>query len=185
MQHSSRKHITRTVLTALGTGIALYIVLSSPGGARRILKGAKQEWNRKRAMEALDRLQRRKLVAYRYTQKNEVEIELTDAGRKKIRSYASEEIVPQRQRQWDRIWRVILSDISESKKKAGDALRQKFHMCGLYPLKKSVFVYPFPCEDEIAIMRDIFEIPTSSLVLIETRHIADEIKLKKYFGLKV
>ncbi len=178
------KQITKTILTALGTGIALYMVLGSPSGTRRILKGIKQEWNKKRALEALDRLQRRKLVAYRYIKKNEVEIELTDAGRKKMLSYSVEEIAPKQPRRWDGVWRIILSDIPESKKRARDALRQKFYSWGLYPLQKSVFVYPFPCEDEVAIIRDLFDISTNNLILIEVKHIADEAKLKKHFELK-
>lgn len=184
MRNNNGKQITKTILTAIGTGTALYIVFSSPGGTRRILKGIKEEWNKKRALEALDRLRRRKLVAYRYIKKGEIEVELTDAGEKKIRFYSAEEISPKQPRRWDGVWRIILSDIPESKKKARDALRQKFHAWGFYPLQKSVFIYPFPCEDEIAIMRDLFEIPTNNLIFIEVKHIADEAKLKKNFGLK-
>ncbi len=184
MNKKHAKNITRAILLALGAGLALYFVLSSPSGARRLLKGIKKEWRARRAREALDRLQRRKLVSYRQIEKNVYEIELTDAGKRKVLYYKIEEMTPRRPKRWDDTWRIILFDIPESKKKARDALRQKFHVWGFYMLQKSVFVYPFPCEDEIAIIRDLFEIPTSSLILIETKHVAHEKELKRRFGLR-
>ena len=55
---------------------------------------------------------------------------------------------------------------------------------GFYTLQKSVFVYPYLCEDEIAVTRDLFHIPNSSLLLLEVGHIGNEKELKKFFNLK-
>ncbi len=110
-------------------------------------------------------------------------VELTDAGRKKVLEYQAGEITIKKPRRWDGFWRVIFSDIPESHKKAREALRAKFREWGFISLQKSVFVFPFPCEDEIAIMRDLYHIPSKSILIIETRAVDNSEKLKQYFGL--
>ena len=178
------KRIGRDVLIALGVGVALYFVLSSPAGTRRLLKGVKKDWNARKARLAVDRLQRRRLVGYRQKSPDIIEIELTDAGRKKLLEYQMDDIAPKIPRLWDRKWRIIFSDIPEKHKKGRDAIRQKFYEWGFYTLQKSVFVFPYPCEDEIAIIRDLFNIPDKDLLIIEATHIGNEPQLKKHFGLR-
>ena len=178
------KRIGRDVLIALGTGVALYFVLSSPAGTRRLLKGIKKDWSARKARLAVDRLQRRRLVGYRQKSTGIIEIELTDAGRKKLLEYQMDDIAPKMPRRWDRKLRIIFSDISEKHKKARDAIRQKFYEWGFYTLQKSVFVFPYQCEDEIAIIRDLFDIPNKDLLIIEATHIGNEPQLKKHFGLR-
>src|SRR3989344_7321796 len=138
------KRIGRDVLIALGVGVALYFVLSSPAGTRRLLKGVKKDWNARKARLAVDRLQRRRLVGYRQKSPDIIEIELTDAGRKKLLEYQMDDIAPKIPRLWDRKWRIIFSDIPEKHKKGRDAIRQKFYEWGFYTLQKSVFVFPYP-----------------------------------------
>ena len=162
----------------------MYFVLGSPSGTRRLLRGIKKEWRLRQARLALDRLQRRKLVDYRFTKDGRMLVVLTDAGKKKMLEYQMDSVAPVKPTRWDGIWRIILFDIPENHKKARDALRQKFYAWGFYPLQKSVFVYPYHCEDAIAVMRDIFHIPTRCLLLIETSSVGNERELKKFFGLK-
>lgn len=177
------KSIAYEILKMLATGVALYFVLSSPSGTRRVLKGVLKELQQRRATQEIDRLKRRKLISYRSARDGKIDIELTDAGRKKFLVYAVEEIAPEIPRRWDNKWRIIFSDIPESHKKARDALRQKFLTWGFYPLQKSVFVYPYPCEDEIAIVRDVFHVSTSNLLMVVTDQVGNHRALKKFFGL--
>jgi DNA-binding transcriptional regulator PaaX len=176
------KSLGKEILRALATGAALYIVLGSPAGTRRILYGIKREWKKKLALQALDRLQRRKLIDYRFNKNGEMYVVLTNAGKEKVRQFYFDELTPQKPKRWDKKWRIILSDIPERHKKARDALRRKYHEWGFYLLQKSVYVYPYPCEDEIAIIRDIFHVPTASLFIVETNSVGNQRILKKHFG---
>jgi CRISPR/Cas system-associated endoribonuclease Cas2 len=178
-----QKSLGKEILKALGTGVALYIALGSPIGTRRLLYGIKREWKKKLALQALDRLQRKELIDYRFKKNGEMRVVLTDAGKEKVRQFYFDELAPLKPKRWDKKWRVILSDIPERHKKARDALRHKYQEWGFYLLQKSVYVYPYSCEEEIAIIRDIFHIPTVSLFIIETDFIGDQQKLKKHFSL--
>jgi len=143
----------------------------------------KKEWQLRKTRLTLDRLQRKGLVAYRMKGKRRIEVEITDGGKKKVLEYQMDLIDIKKPARWDGRWRIIFSDISENHKKARDALRQKFYAWGFYPLQKSVFVYPYPCSDAIVVMRDLFYIPTKSLLMVETDHIGNEAELKKFFRL--
>ena len=183
MSGMRQKSLGKEILKTLATGVVLCVVLGSPAGTRRILYGIKREWKKKLALQALDRLQRRKLIDYRFKKNGEMYIVLTGAGQKKVRQFYFDELAPLKPKRWDKKWRIILSDIPERHKKARDALRHKYHEWLFYPLQKSVYVYPYPCEDEITIIRDIFHIPTSNLFIVETDFVGDQQKLKKHFGL--
>ncbi len=57
---------------------------------------------------------------------------------------------------WDGKWRVLIFDIPNTQKTARDMLRRRLCGMGFYPIQKSVFVCPFPCEREIKLVKDFF-----------------------------
>jgi len=61
-----------------------------------------------------------------------------------------------KKQKWDNLWRIIIFDISEDKKAAREALRQKLKRFGFYHLQKSVFVFPYDCEKEITALANFF-----------------------------
>jgi len=144
---------------------------------------SKKKYSRKTLYYALTRLERTKLLSYYYRKDGKIVFELSAAGKRRVRMFQTNEVAPKRPKRWDRKWRIIFSDISEKNKRGRDALRLKFREWDFYPLQKSVFVCPFPCEEEIAIIRDLFHIPNGNLFLIETEKIPNEQMLLQYFRL--
>src|SRR3989344_3005352 len=61
-------------------------------------------------------------------------------------------------KKWDKKWRIVLFDIPEPKKKTRDALRRKLKKLGFLEFQKSVFIFPFPCRDEINFIINFFDI---------------------------
>ncbi len=86
-RHIARRGLAINILKMLAVGVAIYFILQSPVGTRRLLQGIKKEINQRKARLTLDRLQRKKLVSYRFPRQGVIEVELTDAGRKKILEY--------------------------------------------------------------------------------------------------
>lgn len=84
------------------------------------------------------------------------------------------------QRKWDRRWRLVFFDIPESHKHGRDALTSKLRNLGFRPLQRSVWIYPFPCYDEIVIVCDAFGV-RQFVSYIETVHIDNEAVLKRQF----
>lgn len=59
---------------------------------------------------------------------------------------------------WDGKWRIVVFDIPEKYKRARRALYFKLREMDFYPLQKSVWVHPFPCEQEIDFVKEVFNI---------------------------
>jgi|SRR3989344_2243922 len=52
-------------------------------------------------------------------------------------------------KKWDGRWRVIIFDIPQEFHNERNSLRKKLKNLGFYMLQKSVFVFPYPCEEEL------------------------------------
>src|SRR3989338_8740607 len=52
-------------------------------------------------------------------------------------------------KQWDKKWRVVIFDIPREFNRERDVLRGKLKEFGFYMLQESVFIFPYPCENEL------------------------------------
>jgi len=59
---------------------------------------------------------------------------------------------------WDGKWRIVVFDIPEKIKRGRDALREKLKELGFYELQKSVFVFPYKCQNEIEFVIEFFNL---------------------------
>lgn len=82
---------------------------------------------------------------------------------------------------WDGRWRLVLFDIAETKRRSRGSLRGKLKKLGFYKLQKSAWVYPYACENEIEIVRQVYRIPDHDIVVVEVNAISRENELKEYF----
>ena len=83
---------------------------------------------------------------------------------------------------WDGYWRIVIFDIPEKFKKARNALGKKIKDLGLFPLQKSVFVYPFDCKDEINFVSEFFRVGKFTQYIV-AKELDGEKFLKQHFGL--
>ncbi|OGF64153.1 hypothetical protein A2661_00195 [Candidatus Giovannonibacteria bacterium RIFCSPHIGHO2_01_FULL_45_24] len=82
----------------------------------------------------------------------------TDKGRALTKTLLLETLEIKSPAKWDKKWRVVIFDIPEKFKKSRYALWNQLKNLGFYPLQRSVWVHPFPCEHEIKFLCDIFNI---------------------------
>ena len=79
---------------------------------------------------------------------------------------------------------MVIFDIPEKKKKAREALRQKLKDLNMVKLQDSIWVTPYPCEDEIAFIKSIFNLSDYWLDIIVSDNIgAQEYRLRRLFNL--
>jgi DNA-binding transcriptional regulator PaaX len=86
-------------------------------------------------------------------------------------------------RSWDGKWRVIVFDISEKKRKLRDEIRGVFVRVGFKRLQDSVWVYPYDCEDFVALLKLHFFIGKDMLYMIVEK-LENDRHLKEDFGLE-
>lgn len=100
-----------------------------------------------------------------------VRVSLTNKGRKRLREFSLEAITLKKPKKWDQKWRICMFDIPAYPKKynlAREALRNKIKELGFFQVQKSVWVYPYECEDEILFIAEMFEVqPYIEMLTVE------------------
>ncbi|MBI2609628.1 hypothetical protein HYW53_00435 [Candidatus Giovannonibacteria bacterium] len=104
---------------------------------------------------------------------------VTETGRRKALAYSLNDLKIKIPRKWDKRWRMVLFDIPEPKRKKRDALRDKIKQLGFLEFQKSVFVFPYPCDDEINSIINFFDI-AENVYCIEAS-INPDAELRKHF----
>jgi len=183
------KNFTKDILLYLAITGAVLIAATSPyfllNLARFIIRNRKyikKKLDERKIARALERLRKNRLIII--TEKDgKFKVELTEKGKRKVKEIQFENMKIEKPKVWDGKWRVVIFDIPEKyKKRARDALREKLKALGFYPLQKSVWVIPYPCEKEIQFLCELFDI-TPYVNIIITENIYNDVKLKKHFGL--
>jgi phenylacetic acid degradation operon negative regulatory protein len=108
-----------------------------------------------------------------------IKVALTESG--KLRWQRVELQQPLSAKHWDGKWRLIIFDIPTNKRYHANEFRKHLRTLGLQPLQRSVWVTPYPCETQIAILRQLYQI-RFNVRLMEALAIDDEAELKATFN---
>ena len=88
-----------------------------------------------------------------------------------------------KKRRWDKRWRVIIFDIPERRRRTRDRLRITMSELGFVHLQDSVWVYPYDCEDLMALLKADLKIGVAVLYMV-VEHIENDKHLRAQFALK-
>ncbi len=180
----------RDVLALLGVGafIAGSIimpglpVIARPFIARR-KEEEKNEWkkfNKWRLKQVLKRLHEAKLVEISETKDGQI-VKISDKGKRKLLKYKIDDLTLVKKR-WDKKWRIIIYDVDESKKYLRDIFQLMLRKLEFLQLQKSVYMTPYPCENEIEYLRQVYDIG-KDVVILTINGLENEQAYKEYFGL--
>ena len=176
--------LTKKILWTLFIAGCFTIAATSPyfltNIARAYFRGKK--YNKRKVAKTLYSLKKSRLIIG--MERNGVfEVRLTKEGRKMIKKYQFDELKVEKQKVWDKKWRILIFDIpEESRKIAREALREKLKRLSFYQLQERVWVCPYPCEKEIKFLAEVFEInPYINIILAD--RIFDDMKVREYFEL--
>jgi len=84
---------------------------------------------------------------------------------------------------WDGKWRILIFDVPEKIRGKRDFLRRELIDFGFYPLQKSVWVYPYPCFDEILFIGKFFN-AERFIELLTVEEMINDDKLLRCFRLQ-
>ncbi len=151
----------------------------------RVLAGAADEWRKinKQALErAIHGLYKSKLVREQENPDGSLTMVLTDKGKNKVLTFNIDSMEIKKPKQWDKKWRVVVFDIPEKKRAARDVLRETLKRLGFYEFQKSVFIHPYPCQDEVDYAIEYFDV-RSWVRLMTAVSLDNELHLRKIFNL--
>lgn len=177
------------ILKLVGKGLVVAVLLTSPYGGKALIKYLAGEIKKKvnpaydqnRLTQSLQRLTQGNLLKIT-TQNGREVVELTTKGRKKLFFYDLKQLTLVKPPHWDGHWRVVIFDVDERQRRFRNALRRQLKVMQFYQLQESVFVTPYPCEKEISLLREYYDIQDAVLIITALK-LENEVVLRKKFAL--
>lgn len=156
----------KSILIIVAGGMAAGLT-RTPRQYRKMLqltaKSVEHEWKkdfprlyRNSIARGIDQLFKKELISYAKT-KNGIKLVLTESGKRKIILLDNKSFAVHKPKKWDGKWWIVAFDIPEAKRQARNAIRHKLKAMDFFPIQKSLFVYPFPCRDEIEALAAQFD----------------------------
>lgn len=84
---------------------------------------------------------------------------------------------------WDGKWRVVMFDIPQELNRERDRFRSRLKVLGFQMIQKSVFVLPYPCQEELGGYCEKLKIGSYVNVIIAESLGYVENEIKKFYGL--
>lgn len=185
---------TKEIIYMLGMGTLLMGAILLPGlgyAAHTIARAKRQEdWERSQKewkkfnthllKRNLKRLKDQKVVDVLEENGQKV-IKLTEKGKAKFFRFKLEEL-SLKGKGWDGKWRIVMYDIAKFKKNQQSAFRNILKYINFLQLQRSVYLTPYPCEEQITYLREFFGIG-GEVILLRVDKLENEDIYKQYFGL--
>ncbi|MDP3646131.1 MAG: hypothetical protein Q8R25_03515 [bacterium] len=163
-----RRRIQQAVLSTIGAVGILGVALVAPN-VLQILPKVLGSTRYKLAFQARTALQRLSIKGHiRFVERNGVRCAtLTEKGQQAL--FIEQERAMResgKRRKWDGLYRIVAFDIPEKRKGVREQLRGVVHSFGFLQLQKSMWVYPYDCEDLIALVKADLRIGKDVLYMI-------------------
>lgn len=173
----------KILLTLLG-GVALGCSLS-PSQYFKTLRQVRREWkniDQRNFNRSLRALSREKFVEEKESADGSFKLVLTASGKKQAKKldFIGKAINFKKPKHWDGKWRVVLFDIPEKDRLFRDILRDHLYKLKFRKLQHSVFVSPYPYENSILELTELYGAQRYVRVITGTK-IDNESDLKKHF----
>jgi len=180
-----KNKISKNILKYLALGGILTFAMLSPIGGPKVAKSLFKflKYKIKQIRASAYYLKKRGLIEYIKDENGVITVKITNNGKKYLKKFDIDNMILNKPNKWDGKWRLVMFDIPEKAKKAREALRYKLKELDFLRLQDSVWVTPYPCDDEIRFLREIFNIPFNVDVVVTDDLKHHEIRLKKHFEL--
>lgn len=174
------------ILRTLALGGVISVALVAPKTLSLLKKLDRGAANRKglyrRITQAISKLEHAGLV-HTSGQRGHRNIVLTDKGRTMIETiYASEYRIPE-PAFWDGKWRIVMFDIREKRRRARSQLRSLLAGAGFLRLQDSVWVYPYPCDEFVGLVRAHLRSGTGEMLSFVAEALESDKRLREHFHL--
>lgn len=181
----------KQVLTIIGVAGAIGLSFVSPTAVmlakplldekKRSDREAWRAYNPSFLRRTIKRLQSQKLVEMTKDDGKQVVI-LTKAGRRRILKYSLDGLSIEKPIHWDGCWRMVIYDVEDRRKQLRDLFRSTLRGLGFYKLQESVWLYPYPCEEQVTFLREYYGVGNEVLYVIATK-LEDDAPYRTYFKL--
>ncbi len=170
--------------TAAVTGMA--VTLAAMPGLGLVIKEL-MDWydrennqNKFRIRKTFEELRRARLIKYIPMPDKTTKIILTENGKKLYLQYNIDCMQVKKPQKWDRLWRFVIFDVPNSFNRERRYFRLKLRTLGFYQLQKSVWIYPYPCKDEIDFVAEYLRV-SPYIRLLEVKEFDGSEEARSFF----
>ena len=110
------------------------------------------------------------------------EIKLTKRGQKLLEKIEVESIEIKKPDEWDGIWWLVSYDIPNELNNMRDYFRALLKRYGFHQIQASLWVHPYDCREEIAIVAQYLDI-SEFVIIMSTDHLPKQEDIEQYFNL--
>lgn len=93
-------------------------------------------------------------------------LRITPKGRRQLQSLSLSFAKPSVLRRWDGKWRVLIFDIPERRRTVRAGIRRQLQSSGFRRIQDSVWLFPYPCEEFVALLKSELRIGRDMLYLV-------------------
>lgn len=115
---------------------------------------------------------------------DEVFVKLKDKNNLVVKKYSIKALLDLKKKKkiWKGKWFLVFFDVPEIQRNKRDYLRIFLHKIGFYCYQKSVYVFPYECEKEILLIKEVVK-GGKYMKYIVAEKIEDEEKIKTFFNI--
>lgn len=110
-------------------------------------------------------------------------LKLTEKGKIKLLKYDLKNLKLKKPEKWDKKWRLIIYDVPKNKNSVRELFRRYLRGMNFLKLQASVYLTPYPCEEEIEFLRNYYGI-INEVIVLTVSSIEQEEAYKNYFKLQ-
>lgn len=92
--------------------------------------------------------------------------------------------ISSKSKKWDGKWRIIIFDIPQSLHKVRNTFRRRLKMANFFMLQKSIFVFPYECDEELEYLCEDLGLSEYVDIIIADSIKSKDVELKKYFSIE-
>jgi hypothetical protein len=173
----------RKLLLLLAAGITLSLARTR-GQQKLVITHLPREWknvNKNYLYRLIKEFNHNRLVDLVEQKDGHTKLVLTEQGKLKTLCFKLDEINIPKPKKWDHKWHVVMFDIPETLRRKRNTFRLHLKDLGLLELQHSVWVYPFPCRDQIDFVIEVLGL-RRWVRYAEVTAISNEAELRVKFG---
>ena len=174
-KRAKRKNIQKIVLGTVAVAGLLSVAMLAPNIISALGKlGIINSKRGYRYNGTINRARNRLIENGLLTKNNKGLLRLTTKGETTLRQLALIDFKLKKPKHWDKKWRVLIFDIPEKRRGLREKIRRTLMAIGFTYLQDSVWVYPYNCEDLIALLKSDFKVGKDLIYIV-----AEEIEYEK------
>jgi len=148
-----RKDLRNAVLATIGIAGVLAVAAVAPNVVQLLKVTGATDRLRYRAMTVLGRLKAKGEIEF-IEREGKRYARLTPRGKELLAFYREKlRLQEEKPRRWDQRYRLVMFDIPEKRKRTRDQLRLTMREIGFLRLQDSAWVYPYDCEEFVALLK--------------------------------